>query len=111
MRRSLGAILVALVLCVSIPAARAGGANQPSGFQPNNPTWLQAWDQWADQLGDQVEDLLDSAFGIPDVDSSGGNGGGGSGAVAAPEIDPVSALAALTLLAGGLAVIRGRRTE
>jgi hypothetical protein len=28
---------------------------------------------------------------------------------AAPEIDPASAISALTLLAGGLAVIRGRR--
>ena len=31
--------------------------------------------------------------------------------VAAPEIDPASALGGLTLLAGGLAVIRGRRTK
>ena len=30
-------------------------------------------------------------------------------AVAAPEIDPASALSALTLLAGSLAVMRGRR--
>ena len=29
---------------------------------------------------------------------------------AAPEIDPASALGAFTLLAGGLAVIRGRRS-
>ncbi|HEY7889429.1 MAG TPA: hypothetical protein VIC29_14505 [Steroidobacteraceae bacterium] len=29
--------------------------------------------------------------------------------VAAPEFDPASAMAALTLLSGGLAVIRGRR--
>jgi hypothetical protein len=28
---------------------------------------------------------------------------------AAPEIDPASAISALTLLAGGLAVVRGRR--
>ncbi len=31
------------------------------------------------------------------------------GPVKAPEIDPASALAGLTLLAGGLAVLRGRR--
>ena len=31
------------------------------------------------------------------------------GAVKAPEIDPASALAGLTMLAGGLAVLRGRR--
>ncbi|HEY6516041.1 MAG TPA: hypothetical protein VIY50_07850 [Steroidobacteraceae bacterium] len=29
--------------------------------------------------------------------------------VSAPEFDPASAMAALTLLSGGLAVIRGRR--
>ena len=32
-------------------------------------------------------------------------------AVAAPEIDPASAMSALTLLAGGLAVLRGRRSR
>jgi hypothetical protein len=31
--------------------------------------------------------------------------------IAAPEIDPASAISALTLLFGGLAVIRGRRTK
>jgi len=31
--------------------------------------------------------------------------------IAAPEIDPAGAFGALTLLAGGLAVIRGRRTK
>lgn len=33
---------------------------------------------------------------------------GGGGVVAAPEIDPASALSALTLLGGGLLVLRGR---
>jgi hypothetical protein len=37
--------------------------------------------------------------------------GGGSGPVAAPEIDPASAVSALTLLMGGLAVVRGRKTK
>jgi hypothetical protein len=32
-----------------------------------------------------------------------------SGRVKAPEIDPASAMAGLTMLAGGLAVLRGRR--
>ncbi len=36
-------------------------------------------------------------------------GGGGGGLVSAPEIDPASAMAGLTLLMGGLAVLRGRR--
>jgi hypothetical protein len=40
--------------------------------------------------------------------STGGNGHGGSPA-AAPEIDPGSAMAALTLVTGGLVVLRGRR--
>ncbi|HEX4267582.1 MAG TPA: hypothetical protein VHY36_06835 [Steroidobacteraceae bacterium] len=31
--------------------------------------------------------------------------------VAAPEFDPASAMAALTLLSGGLAVVRGRRKK
>lgn len=33
------------------------------------------------------------------------------GPAAAPEIDPASAIGALTLLAGGLAVVRGRRSK
>jgi len=46
---------------------------------------------------------------IPVRGGPGGNGGGNSPA-AAPEIDPASAFSALTFLAGGLAVIRGRRS-
>jgi hypothetical protein len=34
--------------------------------------------------------------------------GGGGGQIAAPEIDPSSAVSALTLLLGGLVVLRGR---
>lgn len=37
--------------------------------------------------------------------------GDGPGATAAPEIDPGEALSALTMLAGGLAVVRGRRNK
>jgi hypothetical protein len=43
--------------------------------------------------------------------NGGGNGGGDNGRgqhFAAPEIDPSSAVSALTLLAGGLVVLRGR---
>lgn len=39
------------------------------------------------------------------------HGPGGNGPVAAPEIDPASAVSALTLLAGGLAVVRGRKKK
>jgi LPXTG-motif cell wall-anchored protein len=34
-----------------------------------------------------------------------------SGPASAPEIDPASAMAGLTMLAGGLAVLRGRRKK
>jgi LPXTG-motif cell wall-anchored protein len=37
--------------------------------------------------------------------------GPGHGPVSAPEIDPASAMAGLTMLAGGLAVLRGRRKK
>lgn len=105
MRKSLGAFLVALVLSIPVTAAHAGNYQRPGGFQPNDPTWLQQWDQWVDQFGQQFETWTDGLLGIP---STGGQGGG-SGLVAAPELDPAGALAALTLLAGGLAVLRGRR--
>ena len=38
-----------------------------------------------------------------------GGGSGGGGGFSAPEIDPSSAVSALTLLLGALAVLRGRR--
>jgi hypothetical protein len=38
-----------------------------------------------------------------------GGGGGSKGATAAPEIDPATAMGGLTLLVGGLAVLRDRR--
>ena len=44
-----------------------------------------------------------------DLDWGWGNRDHDHGPLAAPEIDPASAVGALTLLAGGLAVVRGRR--
>jgi hypothetical protein len=41
-------------------------------------------------------------------DGGGGNSGPGHHHFAAPEIDPSSAVSALTLLLGGLVVLRGR---
>ena len=38
-------------------------------------------------------------------------GRGGHEPVRAPEIDPASAMSGLTMLAGGLAVLRGRRRK
>ena len=35
----------------------------------------------------------------------------GDGPVGAPEIDPASAISGMTLLLGGLAVLRGRRAK
>jgi len=108
MQKSLWAFLLVLAISASSTAAYAGPSAPPPGFEPQNQTWLQEWDQWADQFGDQFETWVDNLLGIPDVDS-GGSGGGGS--VAAPEMDPAGMLAALTLLAGGLAIIRGRRAR
>lgn len=111
MRKSSGTFIAALVLSVSAAVVHAGTYPQPSGFQPNNPTWLQAWDNWADQLGQELAQWLDGLLGIP-YSAPGGSGGQGSpGTVAAPEFDPASATAALTLLSGGLAVLRGRRSR
>ena len=106
MQKSLWAFLLVLAISASSTAAHAG-TSPPPGFQPQNQTWLQEWDQWADQFGDQFETWVDNLFGISDVDS----GGGGGGSLAAPEMDPAGMLAALTLLAGGLAIIRGRRAR
>jgi uncharacterized protein YdeI (BOF family) len=46
----------------------------------------------------------------------GGNGDGfgfgpGHGSFPAPEIDPASALSAMTMLASGLVIVRGRRSK
>lgn len=53
--------------------------------------------------------LLDSYFNILSDTTTSGSVTIGSSVVAAPEIDPNSAIAALTLLVGGLAVLRGYR--
>lgn len=113
MRNFLGTILVAASLSFAAGAAHANNYQRPAGYDPQSQTWLQEWDQWVDQFGEQFEDWIDGLLGIPDFDggSSGGGGGGGGGTLAAPEIDPSGALAALTLLAGSLSVLRGRRAK
>jgi adhesin HecA-like repeat protein len=57
--------------------------------------------------------LLDSAFNSIDAPATGGSitVSSGGGTFAAPEIDPASAVSALTLLLGGLAVLRDRRPK
>ena len=114
MRKLLG------ILALSICATAVAYANPSPPVQPNNSGWtqpqggwtqtdLQAVDKWLDQCGEQFEDwwwsTWGSVLGISDPDS------GQGGAVAAPEFDPASAFAALTLLSGGLAVLRGRRKK
>jgi hypothetical protein len=41
----------------------------------------------------------------------GGGGSNGGGPVRAPEIDPASAVSALTLLLGGITVLRARKSR
>jgi hypothetical protein len=53
--------------------------------------------------------LIDSSFNSIGSQSTGAAVSVGS-AIKAPEIDPASAMGALTLLIGGLAILRGRRT-
>jgi hypothetical protein len=109
MPKSLWSFLLVLAIAVSSSTALADTSSPPAGFEPNNQTWLQQWDQWIDQFGEQIETWTDDVLGISDVDSGSSTGGGGS--VAAPEMDPAGILGAFTLLAGGLAVIRGRRAK
>jgi hypothetical protein len=71
--------------------------------------------------------IMFAIAGVASADARGGGGGIGcinlgwfeincqappkTGPASAPEIDPASAMAGLTMLAGGLAVLRGRRKK
>ena len=59
-------------------------------------------------LADQLGNSISSAFEDGSISVT---SGGGTGVTQAPEIDPNSAAGALTLLAGCLAVLRGRRSK
>lgn len=104
------------VLALSISATAVAYASPAPTTQPQS-SWtqseLQAIDNWVDQFGDRFEDWFydtwGSILGITDPDS--GHSGSSGGTVSAPEFDPATALAALTLLSGGLAVLRGRRSK
>lgn len=109
-------LLAVLALSLSATAAYA----MPAPMTQPKPSWTQserqALDKWLDQRGDQFEDWFyatwGQVFGLTDPDSGhSGSSGGSGGSVAAPELDPAAALAALTLLTGGLAVLRGRRSK
>src|SRR5579863_4534713 len=109
--RKLLAVLALSISATAVAYASPAPTTQPQGGWTQNE--LQAIDNWVDQFGEQFEDWFYTTWGpvlgITDPDS--GNGGTGGGTVAAPEFDPAAALAALTLLTGGLAVLRGRRAK
>jgi hypothetical protein len=46
-----------------------------------------------------------------DFGNQGVHRGNGGPAMSAPEIDPASAMSALTMLASGLVIVRGRRSK
>ena len=98
--------VLALTLCTTVAYANTAQLTN----QPVSTSTLQQWDNWADQLGQQFEDWFWTATGYTDPDQ-GSISTTGSGPVSAPEFDPAAATAALTLLAGGLAALRGRRTK
>lgn len=97
MRKFLGI----LALSLSATVAYANTTSPP----PSQSTFQQL-DNWLDQFGEQVESWCWSFVGITDPDQ-----GQSTAPVSAPEFDPAGAIAALTLLAGGLAVLRGRRAD
>lgn len=117
MRKFLGV----LVLSLSVTVAYANTAPPPrnsndtlaneSSLSTGSRGDLQALDNYLDQFGgwlgscgQQLDNWLDQT-----LDDSHDSASQGSGPVAAPEFDPAAAIAALTLLAGGLAAVRGRR--
>jgi hypothetical protein len=104
------------VLALSISATAVAYADPYIPTPPSSPpsqSTAQQWDSWWDSLeGEfgswvgQLENTFWSYWSLTDPDQ-----GQGSGTVSAPELDPAGMLAALTLLSGGLAVIRGRKTR
>ena len=86
MAKFMGALVLSLALCA---VANAGDDKHDNNYGFNN--------------FDQHHDRND----FDKHDNDGWNGR----PVAAPEIDPASALSGLTLLGAGLAVIRGRRLK
>lgn len=79
--------------------------------------WQLGPKQWQDLLAqcekdstcDSLEDQLEANGYVKDGDDD-GQGNNCHHPAAAPEIDPAGAMGALTLLAGGLAALRGRRS-
>lgn len=118
MRKFLGI----LVLSFAATVAYANTSPPPNGtYTQTEESWLstsstdylQALDNYLDRFGSwlgscaqQLDDWLDQTLG--DSDDGAPQGGG---PVPAPEFDPAEVMAALTLLGGGLAAIRGRRRK
>lgn len=99
----MGKILAIVALSLCATAAYAGTATTTT-TTTTSQSELQQWDNYLDQFGEQIENAFWSAVGVADPDQN-----QSATAVPAPEFDPAGAIAALTLLAGGLAVARGRR--
>lgn len=120
MRKLLGVLALSISATAVAYASPSSQTSDTSSWTQTQISWtqseLQALDNWLDQFGDEFEDWFYSTWGAilgitdPDSGQTGGSTSGG-GTVAAPEFDPASALAALTLLSGGLAVLRGRRSK
>jgi hypothetical protein len=79
-------------------------SSQPRSSLQALDNYLDQFGGWLGSWGQQLDSWVDHSLGESDDDAS-----QGSGPLAAPEFDPAGAMAALTLLAGGLAVLRGRR--
>jgi hypothetical protein len=103
------------VLVLSLSATVVAYASPSPAPATTSPSTLQQLDNYIDGIvaglgsyGDAVEDAFWSSMGLSDPDAGSGTG---TGTVAAPELDPAGMFAALTLLSGGLAVLRGRRSS
>jgi hypothetical protein len=98
------------------------GASAGCPSSPCTTTWSGTIDSSGDlafggQFGDKylagltTGNTLTGTFTAPASNPDFGYGNWSATLVQAPEIDPASAASALTLLLGGLAVLRGRRTQ
>ena len=98
------------------------GATAGCPSSPCTTTWSGTIDSSGDlaivgKFGDQYfadllpGETLKGTFAAPASNPNFGYGSWSATEVRAPEIDPASAASALTLLLGGLAVLKGRRTQ
>ncbi len=104
--------ILALSLTATVAYAHTPSTSQDNGDgRSQHNSQLQSWDNYLDQMSGHLNPYWQRADAWLDqaLDESDNHSDDGSGPVAAPEFDPADAIAALTLLAGGLAVLRGRR--